>query len=176
MKRYLLLMLSAAAVVVLPSCTTTGAAGGMDNGPAVQARNAAIAGEPRGDWYVGRRYFTEKCRYWGYLRKPGQTWETAQLVVMDEGRGVLTPDRVSEMPSGDGRAHGFDHNYEYRVWGTFTGRRCYDPNADLQVPVFAARKYEVVSARPGFLFSPKDRYDPRYLPAREAGHRTESRR
>jgi hypothetical protein len=71
MKRYLLLMLSAAAVVVLPSCTTTGAAGGMDNGPAVQVRNAAIAGEPRGDWYVGRRYFTEKCRYWGYLRKPG---------------------------------------------------------------------------------------------------------
>ena len=171
MKRYLLLLVSAA-VVALSSCATTGPAGG-GGGPAVQARNAAILSESRGDWYIGRRYYTEKCRYWGYLRKPGQLWESAQLVVMDESRGVLTPDRVSEAPSGDGRAHGFDHNYE---WGSFSGRRCYDPNADLQLPTFAARKYEVISARPGFLFNPKDRYDAHYLPAREASHRTESRR
>ena len=171
MKRLLLLLLAAAAAVALPSCSTTGAA---DNGPAVQARNAAILAEPRGDWYIGRRYFTEKCRYWGYLRRPGELWDNAQLVVMDEMRGALTPDRVSEAPSDGSRAHGFDHNSEYRVWGSFTGRRCYDPNADLQLPVFAARKFELISERPGFLFSPKDRYDPRYLPAREAGRRTES--
>ena len=107
--------------------------------------------------------------------KPGELWTSAKLVVMDETAGVLTPDRLKEMPE-SGNAHGFDHNYEYKVWGSYTGGKCYDPNADMELPLFAARKYELVNEKPGFLFKPSDRYNPKYIPAREAHRQTEGRR
>jgi hypothetical protein len=165
-----------AALPLLNSCTGPGSGGEfVDNGPQVQARNAAILAEPRGDWYIGRRYFTQKVRYWGYLRRPGQLWESAKLVVMDENRGVSQPDRLPEIPAGGGNAHGYDHNYEYRIWGSLTGQVCYDPNSDRELPLFAARKFELVSANPGFLWSPRDRYSPNYIPAREGRYQTPSR-
>jgi hypothetical protein len=164
-RRFILLLISL--LPLLTSCGTTDG-GDTGGGQGVQLRNAAIRAEPRGDWYIGRRYFTNKVRYWGYLRKPGELWESAKLVVMDETRGVRTPDRLPEAPAGGGNAHGYDHNYEYRVWGHYTGRQVYDPNSDTELPVFAASKFEVISAQPGFLFSPKDRYNPNYIPARIA--------
>ncbi len=165
----LFLLLTAVAAFLLPSCAGLG----PDDGPAVAARNALIKAEPGGDYFIGRRYFTDKTRYWGYLRKPGQLWESARLTVMDEHRGVLTPDRLQEMPAA-GNAHGFDHNYEYKVWGSYTGEKCYDPNADMELPVFAARKFEAIDPKPGFLFKPSDRYNPKYIPAKEAHRQTEA--
>src|SRR5262245_4906707 len=92
-----------AALPLFNSCQGTGGGSGddfVDNSPQVQARNAGILAEPRGDWYIGRRYFTQKVRYWGYLRRPGELWESAKLVVMDENRGISQPDRLPEIPSG----------------------------------------------------------------------------
>ncbi len=175
-RRLLLLLL--AFVPLLPSCGTTGGGGGSDmpdNSPQSQARNAAILAEPRGDWYIGRRYFTNKVRYWGYLRKPGQLWDDAKLVVIDENRGIRTPDRLPENPAGGGQAHGFDHNTEYRIWGSYTGQMCYDPNSDRELPLFAATRFEPVNRTPGFLFSPRERYNPNYIPAREAKYQTPAR-
>jgi len=169
--RLLLLLIS-----VLPlfsSCESTESSGG--GGPQNAARNAAILAEPRGDWFIGRRYFTNKVRYWGYLRRPGHLWDEAKLVVMDERRGIRTPDRLPEMPAGGGPAHGFDHNYEYRIWGDFTGETCYDPNSDRELPLFAARRYEVITTEPGYLFNPRDHYNPNYIPAREAKYQTPAR-
>ncbi|MDB6071701.1 MAG: hypothetical protein JWL81_2872 [Verrucomicrobiales bacterium] len=163
------LLLLLAFLPVLPSCETTG--GG---GPAAAARNQAILAEPRGDFWIGRRYFVDKVRFWGYVRRPGQLWENSQLVVMDESR-VKTPDRLPEMPLDGGLAHGFDHNYEYRLTGNFTGRKVYDPNADMELPVFAPASYEVQNRTPGFLFSPTDRYSPKYIPAREVPRTTPAR-
>lgn len=167
-----LFLLLAALLPLLPSCQSTG---GADNSPAVQMRNSAILAEPRGDWFIGRRYYTSKVRYWGYLRQPGQLWETARLVVMDEAGGVLTPDRLPEVAAGGGNSHGYDHNYEYRIWGDYSGRTAYDPNSDRELPVFVARKYEVISRNPGFLFSPRDGYNPNYIPAREGKYQTPNR-
>lgn len=172
MHRRLLLLFAALLPLLLPSCETTG---GSDNGPEVQMRNAAILAEPRGDWYIGRRYFTNKVRYWGYLRRPGQLWDDSKLVIMDEVRGVRTPDRLPEAPAGGGQAHGYDHNYEYRIWGNYTGQLAYDPNSDRELPVFAVKRYEVISTNPGFLFSPRDRYNPNYIPAREGKYQTPNR-
>lgn len=177
MTRRFLLLLAACLPFLLPSCET--ASGGSypeenDNGPEVQARNAAILAEPRGDWFIGRRYFTNKCRYWGYVRKPGELWTSAKLVVMDETAGVLTPDRLPELPA-MGNAHGYDHNTEYRIWGRYSGRIAYDPNSDRELPVFIATRYEVISSNPGFLFSPRERYSPNYIPAREAKYQTQNR-
>jgi hypothetical protein len=164
-----LLLLSALLPFLLPSCNTSGGAGfdePDDNGPEVQARNAAILAEPRGEWFVGRRYFTSKCRYWGYVRRPGELWTSARLVVMDES-AARTPDRLPEQPV-MGNAHGFDHNSEYRIWGRYSGRTAYDPNSDCELPVFTATRYELISSSPGFLFSPRERYSPNYIPARIA--------
>ena len=168
MRRLSFLLFCLGLPLLLPSCAVT------DASPVVAARNAAILAEPRGDFWIGRRYFVDKVRFWGYVRRPGQLWENSQLVVMDESR-LKTPDRLPEMPSGAGLAHGFDHNYEYRLTGTFTGRKVYDPNADMEVPVFSPGNYEVLNRTPGFLFSPKDRYHPKYIPAREIHRTTPSR-
>lgn len=169
--RRLHLLLLLTFLPILPSCESMGTSGG---GPAVAARNQAILAEPRGDFWIGRRYFVDKVRFWGYVRRPGQLWENSQLVVMDESR-VKTPDRLPEMPLDGGLAHGYDHNYEYRMTGTFTGRKVYDPNADMELPVFSPASYEVQNRTPGFLFTPTDRYSPKYIPAREVPRTTPAR-
>ena len=167
MRRFSLLLLLAF-LPALPSCETTA------GGPQAAARNALILAEPRGDYWIGRRYFVDKTRFWGYLRRPGQLWEQGQLAVMDESR-LKTPDRLPELPTGDGYAHGYDHNYEYRLTGAFTGRKVYDPNADMELPVFSPGSFEVLNRTPGFLFSPADRYNVKYIPAREIPRTTPAR-
>ena len=52
-----------------------------------------IAAEPPGDYFIGHRYFKGSVfKFWGYVRKPGQPWNTAQLVVLNE-KQKLAPDR-----------------------------------------------------------------------------------
>ncbi len=152
-----------AAAIVLPGCSTPGggSSGGRlnPNHPAVAARNAQISAEPRGNHYIGRRYWLEGTRFWGFVRKPGQTWRDAKLVMMNESV-KHTPDRLPEVNPG-GKAHGFDHNYEYRLTGRFTGARIYDPNSDQILPEFLLTGYEVISRRPGFLFHPQEDFGKR---------------
>jgi hypothetical protein len=150
-------VLLVAGLSLLNSCATSNPAEKI-------ARDAAIRAEAPGNYYIGRRYHTNGCRFWGYLRRPGQQWEQAKLVVMHE-RSVKQPDRLLESPE-SGPAHGYDHNREYRVFGNFTGAKTYDPNADLELDTFAPTKFELINPAPGFLFDPRDRYDPRYLPKR----------
>ncbi len=158
------------ATTLLSSCTTTtpgrGSAGQLSqaafNSPAVKQRNAVIASEPRGNYYIGRRWWTEGTRFWGYLRKPGEPWSTAKLVIMNESI-THQPDRLPE--GGElGRSHGYDHNNEYKIWGTFTGQTIYDPNSNFVVPEFRLSKYELITDNPGFLFYPSEGYNPRSLP------------
>ncbi|MES2995644.1 MAG: hypothetical protein V4733_02425 [Verrucomicrobiota bacterium] len=126
-------------------------------GPTVELRNATIAAEPTGDFFYGRRYYIEKTRFWGYLRKPRQPWSRAKLVMMDESR-TRQPDRFLENGP-PGQRYGQDNNYEYRITGAYTGREAYDPNSNQFLPVFSATSYQVVNRQPGWLFSPSDRYD-----------------
>ncbi|NNE93787.1 MAG: hypothetical protein HKN23_19220 [Verrucomicrobiales bacterium] len=121
-----------------------------------------MAAEPRGDYWIGRRWFTEGTRFWGYLRRPGQPWSSSKLVLMNESVTRI-PDRVPEDPT-SGPRHGFDHNYEYRISGSFTGDEGYDPNSNLVLPEFRPTKFELVSSKPGFLFQPGERYNPKRLP------------
>ena len=125
---------------------------------------ALIKAEPRGNHYIGRRYFVEKTRFWGYLRRPGESWESARLVVMNEDVS-RTPDRLPERPRG-AHGYGFDHNYEYKLRGRFTGETIYDPNANMFLPEFKLESHELISASPGWLFSPDEDYNPRKLPKR----------
>jgi hypothetical protein len=131
-------------------------------GPQIAARQAAIASEPRGDWFIGRRYYIQHTQFWGYLRRPGQSWDDSKLVMMNE-RQKKVPDRLPEMPTGDGPTLGYDHNREYKIWGYFTGNKIYDPNSDLFLPEFMLTNWEVRNESPGWLFHPKERMDGEHL-------------
>jgi hypothetical protein len=128
----------------------------------ITARNAAIAEEEPGDYFIGRRYYIEHTQFWGYLRRPGQSWDDSKLVIMNENQ-KLAPDRLQELPSGDGLAHGFDHNREYKIFGHFTGHKVYDPNSDLFLPEFLLTGWEVRNESPGWLFKPNEKYDAQHL-------------
>lgn len=160
-----------ASTAFFASCTTASAPGRGSAGqlsraaydsPAVKQRNAIIASEPLGNYYIGRRWWTEGTRFWGYLRKPREPWSSAKLVIMNESI-THQPDRLPE--GGEyGHSHGFDHNHEYKIYGSFTGQTIYDPNSNFVVPEFRLSKYELITDNPGFLFYPSEGYNPRSLP------------
>lgn len=125
-------------------------------GPTVEERNAAIANEPKGDFFVGRRYFVEKTRFWGYVRQPRQPWSRSKLVIFREDK-MRSPDRYPENGTSEQR-YGFDNNFEYRLRGYYTGREGYDPNSNQFLPEFMLTGYELLERKPGWLFRPDDRY------------------
>lgn len=127
-------------------------------GPSPEIRAAEIASEPSGNFFYGRRYYVEKTRFWGYIRKPHQSARQARLVLMNETQ-KRTPDRLPENGP-PGQRYGFDQNYEYRLNGNFTGRTLYDPNSDQFLPEFKLTGYTLMNRNPGWLFSPQDHYDP----------------
>jgi hypothetical protein len=142
--------------LLLSHCGAT-MGGGNLGGPTVEERDAKIASEATGSFYYGRRYYVEKTRFWGYLREPRKPWSRAKLVLMREDRKT-TPDRLPEAgPSG--ARYGFDNNYEYRIQGYYTGNKAYDPNSNQILPEFMLTGYEQLDSKPGWLFSPSDRYD-----------------
>src|SRR3989475_5044223 len=74
-----------------------------------------IAAEPAGDYFIGRRYYKPDFKFWGYVRRPGQPWSAAQLVMLNE-KQKLAPDREQ-------LSFGSDNNYEYKLYGSFCGRK-----------------------------------------------------
>lgn len=152
-KPFFLLVLS----FLLCQCAGTFGTGSM-GGPTMDERAAEIDREPKGDFFYGRRYFVNKTRFWGYLRKPGQSARHAKLVVFRESN-KLNPDRLPE-DGPEGQRYGFDQNYEYRIWGRYTGREVYDVNSNQFLPEFLLTNYDLVNRNPGWLFRPDDSYDP----------------
>ncbi|MFK7851166.1 MAG: hypothetical protein AB8D78_09330 [Akkermansiaceae bacterium] len=124
-------------------------------GPTQEERNMKIATEQTGNFFYGRRYYVKKTRFWGYLRKPRQSANSAKLVIFKEDR-KKNPDRLPENGS---PAYGFDNNYEYKIRGNYTGEEAYDPNSNQFLPVFMLTGYEVVDRNPGWLFRPSDHYN-----------------
>lgn len=147
--------------LLLCQCTPWSTGPANMAGPTVEARQAAIASEPTGDFFIGRRYFVEKTRFWGYVRKPRQPWSRAQLVMMREDRKTQ-PDRLPE-DGPRGHRFGYDQNFEYRLRGHFTGRKAYDPNSNQVLPEFMLTGYELIDRNPGWIFTPQDRYDPKRI-------------
>ena len=119
-----------------------------------QARLAtaqSIQAEPPGDYFIGRRYYKPEFKFWGYVRRPGQPWSTAQLVMFNE-KQKLAPDREQVN-------FGFDNNYEYKLYGNFSGEKVYEPASNGVYPEFILKRYEVVSTNPPAIF--RSQYDGR---------------
>jgi hypothetical protein len=103
-----------------------------------------IAAEPTGDYYIGRRYYKPDYKFWGYIRKPGQPWSTAELVMLNE-KQKLAPDR-------ERLDFGSDNNYEYKLYGTFSGDKVYEPASNGVYPEFVLKGYELISNNPPPIF------------------------
>ncbi|MFT5465254.1 MAG: hypothetical protein ACI8UO_000342 [Verrucomicrobiales bacterium] len=167
--RLLVLALLPAAAGLLSSCetisrpTTGGGTRGLDpTDPVLIGRNAQIRAEQPASYYIGRRYWIEGTRFWGFVRRPGQMWDDAPLSIMNESQ-KHQPDRLPEKNS-NGNSHGYDHDYEYKLTGRFTGQKVYDPNSNLVLPEFQLQDYELISKNPGFLFHPRQKFEKLRIP------------
>ena len=103
-----------------------------------------IQQEPPGDYFIGRRYFKPDYKFWGYVRRPGQPWSAARLVMLNE-KQKLAPDREQVN-------FGFDNNYEYKLYGNFSGENVYEPASNGVYPEFILRGCELISTNPGPIF------------------------
>lgn len=111
-----------------------------------------IAAEPPGDYFIGRRYFKGSFfKFWGYVRRPGEPWNTAKLVVLNE-KEKLAPDR-------ERLSFGSDNNYEYKLYGYFSGETVYEPASNGFYQEFILKRYELVSTNPPPIF--KSQYNDR---------------
>lgn len=113
---------------------------------------ASIAAEPPGDYYVGRRYYKQDYRFWGYVRRPGQPWSTAQLVLMNE-QTKLTPDR-------EGGRLGTDNGYEYKLYGVLSESPVYEPASNGFYPEFKLTGYELKDVAPPSIYREAGALDP----------------
>lgn len=156
MRRLPLIALAVIVILLAPSCTSSsGPSGNMGSNETIAGRASKIAAEPKGDFYYGRRYYVKKTRFWGYLRRPGQNAKQGKLVIFNESQ-KRNPDRLPE--TGGSKNYGFDSNYQYQIYGRFTGRTLYDPNSNQKIPEFLLTDYKLVDKDPGWLFSPSDQY------------------
>jgi hypothetical protein len=105
---------------------------------------ARIAAEPPGDYYIGRRYFKPDFKFWGYIRKPNQPWNAAQLVMLNE-KQKLAPDRAA-------LKFGSDNNYEYKLTGYFSGDKVYEPASNRLYPEFVVKSFDLISTNPPPIF------------------------
>lgn len=136
----------------------------LGSSPSVAKRAADIRAEPKGDFFYGRRYFVDKTRFWGYIRKPGQSWNSSRLSMINEDY-KRQPDRLPESASKNNR-YGHDQNYEYQLFGNYTGRTIYDPNSNLFLPEFMLKNYKLLDKKPGWIFNQNDLYNPRVITLR----------
>ena len=110
------------------------------------AQRQAILREPPGDYFVGRRYYNPNYKFWGYVRKPGQPWREAKLVMFNE-KQKLAPDREQNQ-------FGVDNNFEYHLRGYFTGETVYEPASNRFYPEFMLTSWEIVDKTPPSIFPP----------------------
>lgn len=135
------------AVAMLLACTSCTTANGSSSAGASASRaamSASIAQEPRGSYFVGRRYYKRDYKFWGYIRESGMPWSTARLVMMNEN-SKLAPDREQA-------AIGSDNDYEYKLQGEFTGQTVYEPASNGFYPEFRLRGYQLLSSNPAPIY------------------------
>jgi len=112
----------------------------------------AIRSEEPGNYYIGRRYYKKDYKFWGYVRKPGEPWRNAKLVMLNE-QEKLAPDReLGQL--------GSDNNYEYKLYGGFTGQTVYEPASNGFYPEFGLKAYELRSVTPVNIYRTPGATDP----------------
>lgn len=122
--------------------------------PARAAMQQAITQETPGNYFIGRRMYKTDYKMWGWIRKPGQQWRTAQLVMLNE-QHCLAPDRQQNKI-------GFDNNYEYRLEGYFSNQSVYEPASDSFYPEFVLLGTSLRSTSPINIYRYKEELKSKY--------------
>ena len=104
----------------------------------------AISLEPKGAYFVGRRYYKEDYKFWGYVRRSGEPWSSAKLVMLNENTKIA-PDR-------EGTKLGTDNDYEYKLTGTFSGETVYEPASNNFYPEFVLKSAELLTTTPAPIY------------------------
>lgn len=138
-------------LALLTGCQTTGQGLQGIQDARISSREA-IRNEEPGDYFIGRRYYKRDYKFWGYVRRPGEPWSTAKLVMLDE-RTKLAPDREL------GKI-GSDNGYEYKLIGGFSGDSVYEPASNGFYPEFKLRGSELRSISPPSIFKTPGALDP----------------
>ena len=112
----------------------------------------SINQEPKGAYFVGRRYFKKDYKFWGFIRPSGSPWSSAKLVMMNE-HTKLAPDRAKG-------EIGSDNDYEYKLIGDFTGDMVYEPASNGFYPEFRLRGYELLSTSPARIYREQGALNP----------------
>jgi hypothetical protein len=141
-------------MVLFAACESTGGSPSSKTSAARAGMSQEIKNEPPGAYFVGRRYFKTEYKFWGFVRRSGQPWSTAKLVMMNENQ-KLAPDR-------EGGKLGMDNNYEYKLIGHFSGDTVYEPASNGFYPEFVLKGYELRSATPAPIYREKGATDPNY--------------
>lgn len=137
------LICASLALVGITGCTSADGAT-ASSGSSRAAMAASIGQEPKGAYFVGRRYYKKDYKFWGYVRASGAPWSTARMVMMNE-HTKLAPDRQNA-------AIGSDNNYEYKLIGDFTGATVYEPASNGFYPEFRLRGYQLLSTTPAPIY------------------------
>ena len=116
------------------------------------AINASIAAEPKGAYYVGRRYYKLDYKFWGWVRKSGEPWSSAKLVMMNEQTRLIPDRQAGKM--------GSDNDYEYKLLGNYSGDTVYEPASNGFYPEFVLKGYELISDKPGYIYQQSGLTDP----------------
>jgi hypothetical protein len=140
---------SLATLALLSGCVTPNAQGQRS---ARQSMEEAIRQEESGKYFVGRRYYKRDYKFWGFVRQAGQPWSTAKLVMLNE-QTKLAPDR--ELGT-----LGSDNNYEYKLYGQFSGQTVYEPASNGFYPEFVLKAYELRSVAPPNIYKESGATDP----------------
>ena len=144
-----ILLLALAAFLPITGCVTVEM---KEKKAARVVMEDAIRQEETGDYYIGRRYYKRDYKFWGFVRKPGQQWATAKLVMMNE-QGKLAPDRELNKL-------GSDNNYEYKLQGEFSGQTVYEPASNGFYPEFVLKAYELRTITPASIYKEPGATDP----------------
>ena len=134
-------------LAIFGGCATAG-----PQGAGRGAMLAEIQSEQPGNYVIGRRYYKADYKFWGWVRKPGQPWSSAVMVMMNENT-KLAPDREL------GKI-GSDNNYEYKLVGDFSGQRVYEPASNGFYQEFILKGYELRSVAPGNIYKAPGATDP----------------
>jgi hypothetical protein len=89
-------------------------------------------------WIAHRLIDPDGGQGWGWVRQPGQNWNDATWIALQETLGVaVAPHRHLQKAD-------MDANWEFKFWGKFASYKAYDPRLDEQIPVFILEGYEVL--------------------------------
>jgi hypothetical protein len=145
----------AGALLLLPFIAGCVSTVGPSPAQIAQARGPmldAIKSEPAGAYFVGRRYYKTEYKFWGFVRRSGEPWTAAKLVMFNENQ-KLAPDRA-------GGKLGSDNNFEYKLFGYFSGDTVYEPASNGLYPEFVLKGYELKSTTPAPIYREAGATDP----------------